>query len=185
MKVRVQLRPFAGQPAVERVYGKETTCVESQGQSIWSGRRHFPAERLLQMTAAIAHRGPDDEHIHLEPGVALGTRRLAIIDVAGGRQPMSNETRDVWVAFEGELYDYPESAKQLLSRGHRLATRCDTEAWVHLYEELGEGVFLRAEGQFSVSLWDQTRAQIVLGPRSRRHRAAVLRDPRRLAAVGF
>ena len=110
------------------------------------GRRHFPSDRLLRMTAAIAHRGPDDEHIHIEPGVALGNRRLAIIDVAGGRQPLSNETRDVWVAFEGELYEYPELREQLLQRGHRLATHCDTEAWVHLYEELGEGVFLKAEG---------------------------------------
>ncbi|MGD9633790.1 MAG: asparagine synthetase B, partial [Pirellulales bacterium] len=114
-----------------------------------SGRRLFPAERLLRMTAAIAHRGPDDEHIHIEPGVALGNRRLSIIDVAGGRQPLSNETRDVWVAFEGELYEYPELREELLQRGHRLATRCDTEAWVHLYEELGLGVFHKAEGQFS------------------------------------
>ena len=114
------------------------------------------------MTAAIAHRGPDDEHIHIEPGVALGTRRLAIIDVAGGRQPLSNETRDVWVAFEGELYEYPELREQLLQHGHRLSTHCDTEAWVHLYEELGEGVFLKAEGQFSVSLWDQRERKLML-----------------------
>jgi asparagine synthase (glutamine-hydrolysing) len=114
------------------------------------------------MTAAIAHRGPDDEHVHVEPGVALGARRLAIIDVAGGRQPLANETRDVWVAFEGELYDYPQIREQLLGRGHRLATRCDTEAWVHLYEELGEQVFHQAHGQFSVSLWDQKRRKLFL-----------------------
>jgi asparagine synthase (glutamine-hydrolysing) len=114
------------------------------------------------MTAAIAHRGPDDEQIHLEPGVALGARRLAIIDIGGGRQPLANENRDVWVAFEGELYDYPEIREQLLSRGHRLATRCDTEAWVHLYEDLGERVFHHAHGQFSVSLWDQKRRKLFL-----------------------
>jgi asparagine synthase (glutamine-hydrolysing) len=126
------------------------------------GRRHFPTDRLLRMTAAIAHRGPDDEQIHVEPGVALGARRLAIIDIAGGRQPLANETGDVWVAFEGELYDYPEIREQLLSRGHRLATRCDTEAWVHLYEDLGERVFHDAHGQFSVSLWDQKRRKLFL-----------------------
>jgi len=114
------------------------------------------------MTAAIAHRGPDDEQIHIEPGVALGNRRLSIIDVAGGRQPLSNERRDVWVAFEGELYDYPELREQLLHRGHRLATRCDTEAWVHLYEDIGERVFRKAHGQFSVSLWDQTERKLML-----------------------
>jgi asparagine synthase (glutamine-hydrolysing) len=127
-----------------------------------TGRRHFPTDRLLRMTAAIAHRGPDDEHIHVEPGVALATRRLSIIDVAGGRQPLANETRDVWVAFEGELYGYPELRTELNARGHRLATRCDTEAWVHLYEELGERVFLKAEGQFSVSLWDQRERKLML-----------------------
>lgn len=126
------------------------------------GRRQFPADRLLRMTAAIAHRGPDDEQIHVEPGVALGARRLAIIDIAGGRQPLANETRDVWVAFEGELYDYPEIREQLLRQGHRLATRCDTEAWVHLYEDLGEQVFHDVHGQFSVSLWDQKRRKLFL-----------------------
>jgi asparagine synthase (glutamine-hydrolysing) len=127
-----------------------------------AGRRHFPSDRLLRMTAAIAHRGPDDEQIHIEPGVALGNRRLAIIDVAGGRQPIANETRDVWVAFEGELYEYPELRQDLLARGHRLSTHCDTEAWVHLYEELGERVFLKAEGQFSTSLWDQRERKLML-----------------------
>lgn len=126
------------------------------------GRRLFPADVLLRMTAAIGHRGPDDEQIHIEPGVALGNRRLAIIDIAGGRQPMANEKRDVWVAFEGELYEYPELRVELIERGHHLATRCDTEAWVHLYEELGEGVFRRAEGQFSTSLWDQRERKLML-----------------------
>jgi asparagine synthase (glutamine-hydrolysing) len=126
------------------------------------GRRIFPDDRLFEMTGAIAHRGPDDEQIHVEPGVALGVRRLAIIDIAGGRQPISNETRDVWVAFEGELYEYPDLREQLTSRGHRLATRCDTEAWVHLYEELGERVFRAAHGQFSVALWDHNERTLLL-----------------------
>ena len=78
-------------------------------------RRTFPQERLLQMTGALAHRGPDDEQFHIEPGVALGVRRLAIIDIAGGRQPISNEAGDVWVAYEGELYEYPELREHLKS----------------------------------------------------------------------
>jgi asparagine synthase (glutamine-hydrolysing) len=126
------------------------------------GRRRFSEERLLRMTAAIAHRGPDDEHLHIEAGVALGTRRLAIIDVAGGRQPLANETRDVWVAFEGELYEHVEIRERLQHRGHRFSTHCDTEAWVHLYEEVGEQVFRQAHGQFSVALWDRKQHTLML-----------------------
>ena len=128
-----------------------------------TGTRTFPRERILAMTRAIAHRGPDDEHFHCEPGLALGVRRLAIIDVQGGRQPLSNENGDVWVAFEGELYDYPELRKRLLDRGHTLTTHCDTEAWTHLYEDHGEEVFDRTSGQFAVALWDRRRRTLLLG----------------------
>jgi asparagine synthase (glutamine-hydrolysing) len=128
-----------------------------------SGSREFPAQRLLNMTGAIAHRGPDDEQIHREPGIALGARRLSIVDLAGGRQPIANERGDVWVAFNGELFEYPELRAELLARGHTLATRCDTEAWVHLYEDLGEGMFAKARGQFAVSLWDRTNRTLILG----------------------
>ena len=127
------------------------------------GRRTFPRELLHQMTGAIAHRGPDDEQFHIEPGVALGVRRLAIIDIAGGRQPLSNEAGDVWVAYEGELYDNPLLRSQLEKRGHRFATRCDTETWVHLYEELGDRVFRKAHGQFSIALWDRSSRKLLLG----------------------
>ncbi len=128
-----------------------------------TGRREFPRGRLLAMTAAIAHRGPDDEHVHIEPGVALGARRLAIIDLAGGRQPLSNEDGSIWVAFNGELFEYPELRRKLLDRGHQLATRCDTEAWVHLYEDRGEAMFEEARGQFAVSLWDRNSRTLILG----------------------
>jgi asparagine synthase (glutamine-hydrolysing) len=128
-----------------------------------AGLREFPARRLLAMTAAIAHRGPDDEQIHIEPGVALGARRLSIIDLAGGRQPLCNEDGSVWVAFNGELFEYPEIRRKLLDRGHTLATRCDTEAWVHLYEDLGERMFEEARGQFAVSLWDRKTRTLILG----------------------
>jgi len=128
-----------------------------------TGSREFPAGRLRAMTAAIAHRGPDDEHAHREPGVALGARRLSIVDLAGGRQPVSNEDRTVWVAFNGELFEYPELRRGLLAAGHTLATRCDTEAWAHLYEDRGEGMFAAARGQFAVSLWDRPNRTLVLG----------------------
>ena len=127
-----------------------------------TGRRDLPHDRLLRMTSAIAHRGPDDERIHVEPGLALGVRRLAIIDRAGGIQPIANETRDVWVAFEGELYDHAAIRKRLTERGHRFSTQCDTENWVHNYEELGEKVFADARGQFSVAIWDRSRRTVLL-----------------------
>ena len=135
-----------------------------------TGKRDFPTERLRAMAGAIAHRGPDDEYFHREPGLGLGSRRLAIVDLAGGRQPLANEDETVWVSFNGELFEYPEVRQELLARGHRLATRCDTELWVHLYEEHGEGVFERARGQFGVALWDRRERTLLLG----RDRAGII-----------
>jgi asparagine synthase (glutamine-hydrolysing) len=128
-----------------------------------AGRREFSTARLLAMTGALAHRGPDDEQAHLEAGLALGARRLSIVDLAGGRQPISNEDGSIWVTQNGELFEYPELQSELLHRGHRLATRCDTELWVHLYEDMGEGFFEKARGQFAVALWDRNRRTLILG----------------------
>ena len=128
-----------------------------------TGTRSFPSSCLFAMTGAIAHRGPDDEQAHREPGVALGARRLSIVDLEGGRQPIANERGDVWVAFNGELFEYPELRRELLARGHTLTTRCDTEAWVHLYEDHAEGMFDHARGQFAVSLWDRANRTLILG----------------------
>ncbi len=150
-----------------------------------NGRREFSASRLLAMTGAIAHRGPDDEQIHLEPGVALGARRLSIVDLAGGRQPISNEDGSIWVTQNGELFEYPELQAELLARGHRLATRCDTELWAHLYEDLGEGFFEKARGQFAVALWDRNDADDHPGPGPGGHLPALLHPGRRLAALGL
>ena len=149
-----------------------------------TGTREFPS-RASSMTGAIAHRGPDDEQFHLEPGVALGARRLSIIDLAGGRQPISNEDGSIWVAFNGELFEYPELRRGAAGRGHRLATRCDTEAWVHLYEDHRRGDVRKARGQFAVSLWDRNEPHADPGPRPRRDLSALLRRGRRLAALGL
>ena len=127
------------------------------------GAREFSVPRLLAMTGAIAHRGPDDEQFHAEPGVILGARRLSIVDLEGGRQPIGNEDGSIWVAFNGELFEYPELRVELEANGHKLETRCDTEAWVHLYEDLGEGMFAKARGQFAVSLWDRRNNTLILG----------------------
>ena len=150
-----------------------------------TGTRDFSPQRLLAMTAAIAHRGPDDEQFHLEPGVALGARRLAIIDLGGGQQPVSNEDGSIWVAFNGELFEYPELRRELLAAGHHLATRCDTEAWVHLYEEYGQAMFEKTRGQFAVSLWDRNIAHAHPGPRSCGDLSALLCRSGRMATLGI
>jgi asparagine synthase (glutamine-hydrolysing) len=115
------------------------------------------------MCRALAHRGPDDEHSHFDAGIALGSRRLAIVDLPGGRQPLSNERGNVWVAFNGELFEYPELFADLRAKGHTFATHCDTEIWPHLYEEHGPNLFERARGQFAVSLWDADSRRLLLG----------------------
>src|SRR4051812_45084746 len=128
-----------------------------------TGTREFSVRRLLAMTGAIAHRGPDDEQVHMEAGLALGARRLSIVDLAGGRQPIPNEDRSLWGAFNGEVFEDPELRRELLANGHTLTTRCDTEAWVHLYEDRGEAMFEKARGQFAVSLWDRNNRTLILG----------------------
>lgn len=128
-----------------------------------TGRRAFSQPKLLAMTNAIAHRGPDDEHVHHEPGLAIGARRLAIVDLVNGRQPIANKEKNVWVAFNGELFEYPDVRKRLIQRDHPLSTHCDTEAWLYLYEEHGIDMFQHARGQFSVALWDSRKRALLLG----------------------
>src|ERR1700680_5044809 len=90
---------------------------------------------IHRMCEAIIHRGPDDEGIFVKNGVGLGMRRLSIIDLAGGHQPIFNEDKSISIVFNGEIYNFQELYSQLQSRGHRFTTRSDTEAIVHLYEE--------------------------------------------------
>ncbi|TWT61185.1 asparagine synthase (glutamine-hydrolyzing) [Rubinisphaera italica] len=127
------------------------------------GRPEFPASTLEKMCQAIQHRGPDDEHKYFEPGLAIGARRLSIIDVAHGRQPISNEDGQIQVAFNGELFDFPILREQLIQKGHTFKTHCDTEAWAHLYEEHEDDVFLQARGQFAACVWDKKKRKLLLG----------------------
>jgi asparagine synthase (glutamine-hydrolysing) len=122
------------------------------------------ADGIIQrMTQAIIHRGPDEEGYFQRPGVVLGSRRLSIVGLADGQQPVANEDRSVSVVFNGEFFDYPEQRAELESRGHRLVTHCDTEIVPHLWEENQEGVFERLRGQFALALWDERRHRLVLG----------------------
>jgi asparagine synthase (glutamine-hydrolysing) len=114
------------------------------------------------MTAALAHRGPDGDGIYCEGPIALGHRRLSIIDVSGGAQPMSNEDCSVWVSYNGELYNEPELRRELESKRHRYRTACDTETLVHLYEEEGPDFVRRLNGMFALAIWDRARQRLVL-----------------------
>jgi asparagine synthase (glutamine-hydrolysing) len=114
------------------------------------------------MTDAIAHRGPDGEGFFVGDGVCLGNRRLAILDVAGGSQPMTNEDGSVVVVYNGEVYNYPDLRQQVLARGHVLRTHCDTEILPHLYEDEGIEFAARLNGIFAFALFDRTRRKLFL-----------------------
>jgi asparagine synthase (glutamine-hydrolysing) len=114
------------------------------------------------MTRALLHRGPDEEGYHEEPGVGLGHRRLSIIDLSGGQQPLCNEDASVWVTFNGEIFNYVELRDDLEKRGHRFKTRSDTETIVHLYEEKGLDFIDALNGQFALALWDRRNRRLVL-----------------------
>ncbi|HET7143738.1 MAG TPA: asparagine synthase (glutamine-hydrolyzing) [Anaerolineales bacterium] len=123
-----------------------------------------PERALLEkMNASIAHRGPDSEGYHVDAGVGLAIRRLAIIDVSGGDQPIANEDESVWIIFNGECYNYPEMRTELERRGHRLATRTDTECIVHFYEDEGDECIKRLRGMFAFALWDEKKKRLLLG----------------------
>ena len=119
--------------------------------------------RLERMRDALSHRGPDGEGLWLEGPVGLGHRRLAIIDVAGGAQPMANEDESVWLVHNGEIYNHAALRGELEARGHRFRTRCDSETILHLYEDEGERCVERLRGMFAFALWDRERQRLLLG----------------------
>src|SRR5213075_1510934 len=120
-------------------------------------------EAVMAAAGTLAHRGPDDAGFHSEPGLALGFRRLSIVDVAGGAQPLSNEDGTVWIAYNGEVYNHVDLRRELEARGHRYRTRSDTETIVHTYEEWGEACLDRLRGMFAFALWDRTRRRLFVG----------------------
>jgi asparagine synthase (glutamine-hydrolysing) len=119
-------------------------------------------ERLRAMCAAIRHRGPDDEGTFVNEGVGLGMRRLSIIDLSTGHQPIHNEDRTVWVVFNGEIYNYRELRRSLEAEGHQFSTASDTETIVHGYETWGEQVFSKLRGMFAIALWDARTRTLLL-----------------------
>ncbi len=147
--------------------------------------RHEPVEPelLRRMMDLIQHRGPDGSGEYLQGPVALGHRRLSIIDLNTGNQPMANEDGTVWVVYNGEIYNFPELRAELLARGHRFKSHSDTEVIVHMYEELGDNCVTRFRGMFAFALWDQTQAAVAAGKGPCRHQAVVFRQYGAVAAL--
>jgi asparagine synthase (glutamine-hydrolysing) len=136
--------------------------VDSDRHAAGTTRVDTEFNLVHRMCEVIRHRGPDDEGIHVEPGVGLGMRRLSIIDLAGGRQPIHNEARTIWVVFNGEIYNYQQLRSELEGLGHQFYTSSDTETIVHAYEQWGEDAFRRLRGMFGIALWDAPRRTLLL-----------------------
>ena len=127
-----------------------------------TGRRAIDRAILTRMTDSLAHRGPDGRGEHVAQGIGLGHRRLSIIDVGGGKQPLYNEDGQVAVVFNGEIYNFAELAAELEAAGHVFRTHSDTEVIVHAWEQWGEAAVKRFRGMFAFALWDQTSETLFL-----------------------
>lgn len=119
-------------------------------------------DRLRRMNAALKHRGPDDEGFHQSGNFAMAAKRLSIIDLVSGHQPVGNEEKSIWTVFNGEIYNFPELKNDLIERGHRFSTGTDTEVIVHLFEEEGIDFIRRLNGMFAIALWDERNRTLYL-----------------------
>lgn len=151
----------AGRGAAAGTGGERTMCGIVGG--VWAdGGPALGGADLAAMADRIAHRGPDDSGTYLDPHAALGFRRLAIVDLAGGHQPLANEDGTVWTVFNGEVYNFPALRRRLEARGHTLKSQGDTEVIVHLYEDEGPGFVALLRGMFALAVWDARRRTLVL-----------------------
>src|SRR3954469_8656164 len=131
---------------------------------IFDTRHRAPIARgaMERMTVAQRHRGPDDDGYHVEPGVGLAFRRLSIIDLTSGHQPLYNEDGTVGVIFNGEIYNYQALVAELIALGHTFRTRSDTEVIVHAWEAWGEDCVKRFRGMFAFAIWDRNQSTLFL-----------------------
>ena len=127
------------------------------------GARSFEPALLGRMTDLIAHRGPDGSGLHQEPGVGLGHRRLAIIDIGGGHQPMHTADRALSIVFNGEIYNFLELRAELEARGARFVSRSDTEVLLHGWRIWGEAMLPKLQGMFALAVWDAAEQTLILG----------------------
>jgi asparagine synthase (glutamine-hydrolysing) len=122
----------------------------------------IPSSSISSMNRTLFHRGPDDEGIYIGEGAALGTRRLSIIDLEGGHQPLSNEEGTIWISHNGEVYNFPSLREELMSLGHTFRTRTDTETIVHAYEEWGDAFVHKLRGMFAFAIWDAPKKRLLI-----------------------
>jgi len=132
------------------------------GQFNFEGYKPVARETIVRMARSIAHRGPDDEGFFVAGPVGLGFRRLSIIDLAGGHQPMSDAEETIWVIFNGEIYNYRELRAELQSKGYQFRTNSDTEVIIHGYKEWGTAVFSHLNGMFGLAVWDVPNQRLVV-----------------------
>ena len=132
------------------------------GQFNFQRREPVKRETIVRMARSIAHRGPDDEGFFIDGPVGLGFRRLSIIDLAGGHQPMSDPEETVWIVFNGEIYNYKELRAELQSKGHQFRTSSDTEVIIHGYKQWGADVFNHLNGMFGLAIWDVPNQRLVV-----------------------
>src|SRR5450755_3873102 len=121
---------------------------------------HVDIATLRAMNQRMVHRGPDDEGFYVARNVGLAMRRLSIIDLQTGKQPVTNENRTLWLVYNGEIYNYGDLRIQLEARGHRFQSKSDTETIVHLYEEYGEECVLQLRGMFAFALWNSNKREL-------------------------
>jgi len=132
------------------------------GQYNFGDRAPALRQNIVRMANSIAHRGPDDSGFHLDGPLGLGFRRLSIIDLAGGHQPMSDQEESVWVIFNGEIYNFPELKNELEGHGHVFRTRSDTEVIVHGYKQWGDDLLHHLNGMFGLAIWDARQERLIL-----------------------
>ncbi|MBA2301617.1 MAG: asparagine synthetase B, partial [Acidobacteria bacterium] len=130
---------------------------------VGSGQLHTDERaNLVKMRDVISHRGPDDAGLFLDSRAGLAHRRLSIVDVGAGHQPMTNEDESIWIVFNGEIYNHSAVRRELEAAGHRYKTRSDTETIVHAYEEWGDACVDRLRGMFAFAIWDAPRNRLLL-----------------------
>src|ERR1700736_6600077 len=125
-------------------------------------RQRVDSEALRAMNQQIVHRGPDDDGFFVEGNVGLAMRRLSIIDIQTGHQPITNEAESLWIVFNGEIYNHQELRKNLESRGHRYRTKSDTETIIHLYEQWGDDCVKHLRGMFAFAIWDRSKRRLYI-----------------------